>query len=176
MERAKELFLKYSGNGYFMDLDGVGHEYAAYRVPKETEELWAQEFISGFLRSETQGKEALRAYSTVTELVRKNGRAGIWEKCLYYPLRAGHLDDVTILFMLRSSFRMAERAVKKRGFSREDAGAYLQELEGYNQQVRDRAEKGTLTRTADYVMREFSDPEYVAWYLDDLKMKWKGLF
>nr|MBQ6241912.1 hypothetical protein [Lachnospiraceae bacterium] len=175
MERAKELFLEYCGNQYFMDLDGVGHEYAAYHVPKETEELWAQEYISGFLESETQGKEALRAYSAVTELARKDRRADVWEKCLYYPLRAGHLDDVTILFMLPGSFRMAERAAEKRGISRQDAGAYLQELNEYSRQVRERADQGTLTRAADYVMQEFSDPVYVAGYLNDLKMKWTRL-
>ena len=176
MERAKELFLNYSGNQYYMDLDGVGHEYAAYHIPRETEELWAQEYISGFLASEPQGKEALRAYSAVTELAGKDKRDGVWEKCLYYPLRSGHLDDVTILFMLPGSFRMAERAARKRGFSREDAGAYLRELDGYIRQVRKRAEAGTLTRAADYVMQEFSDPVYVEGYLNGLRKKWVSEF
>ena len=49
MERAKEIFLKYNGNHFYMDRNGDGYEYASYHVPKETEEIWAKEIISFFL-------------------------------------------------------------------------------------------------------------------------------
>ena len=71
---------------------------------------------------------------------------------------------------------MAEKAVKKHRFSREDAEAYLQELGRYIQLVQDRAEKGTLTRSPDYTMQEFTDPVYITDYLHSLVMKWNGLF
>ena len=99
-----------------------------------------------------------------------------WEQCLFYPLRAKQLDDVTILYMLQVSFQMAERAIEKNCFSRKEADAYLKELDGYMQAVLVRAEKGTMTRAADYAMQEFSDPVYIADYLDGLKQKWDGLF
>ena len=174
-----------------MDREGEGREYESYHIPKETEAMWADELIAEFLKSEKQGKEALRAYAAVTELVnrdrtvdageRTGGDCGswedtVWDRCLYYPLRAENLDDVTILFMLPCSFRMAEKAVKKHRFSREEADAYLQVLGGYIRQVRARAEDGTITRAADFTMQEFSDPVYVADYLNDLAEKWAGLF
>ncbi len=174
-ERAKELFLAYGGNRFFMDHDGVGAEYEGFRVPKETEARWAEEFIRDFLKTERYGKEALRACGTAAELV-KRGSRDEWERCLFYPLRARYLDDVTRLFMLQQSFRMAETAVKKHTFSREDAAAYLKEFDAFSREIRDRAEKGALTRAADYVMQEFADPEYTACYLDEMKKKWLGLF
>ena len=175
-ERAKELFLKYNGNRFYMDREGEGSEYEGYHIPKETEELWAKEFISGFLESEMMGREAIRAYSTATELLKSDRADDSWERCLYYPLRAKQLDDVTILYMLQASFQMAERAAGKNCFSRDDANFYLKELDAYAQTVQGRAKKGTMTRAADYLMQEFSDPVYIADYLENLKQKWEGLF
>ncbi len=176
MERAKELFLKYNGNRFHMDREGDGSEYESYHISKETEEMWAEEFISSFLETKMQGREAYRAYTSATELLKSDRRNKDWDIFLYYPLRAEHLDDVTILYMLGSSFRMAEKAVKKHCFSRKETDAYLQELDQYIQSVQFRAEKGTLTRSEDYVMQEFSDPVYVADYLAGLKQKWNDLF
>ena len=174
--RAKELFLKYNGNHFYMDRDGDGFEYDRYHISKETEEMWAEEYISDFLESKLQGREVLRAYSSVTELLKSDRRDDTWDRCLYYPLRAEHLDDVTILFMLPAGFRMAEKAVKKNCFSREEADAYRKVLNCYVRQVQIRSEEGTLTRAADYVMQEFSDPEYTSEYLSGLEKKWAGLF
>ena len=176
MERAKELFLKYSGNRFFMDREGDGKEYESYRVPKETEKAWAEEFVSSFLESGLQGKEVLRSYSAAADLVRKDMGVVTWDEILYYPLRAAQLDDVTILFMLGVSFRMAENAARKGRFSKEEADTYLCELDSYCIKAIARTEDGTMTRHEDYVMREFSDPVYVAEYLKGIKDKWKGLF
>ncbi len=175
MERAKELFLKYSGNRFFMDREGDGSEYESYHVSKETEKAWAEEFVSSFLESGLQGKEALRNYTAAAELVRTISDDNTWDDVLYYPLRSAHLDDVTVLFMLGESFRMAEYAAKKGRFSTEDAEAYLSELDSYCRNVTIRAENGTLSRSEDYVMREFSDPVYVKEYLDELKKKWENI-
>ena len=49
MERAKELFIKYSGNRFYMDRNGDRHEYESYSIPKETEEEWRSEYLSQFL-------------------------------------------------------------------------------------------------------------------------------
>ncbi len=87
-ERAKELFLKYNGNRFYMDREGDGSEYEGYHIPKETEELWAKEFIFGFLKTELKGREALRAYSTAAELLKRDRMGDRWEQCLFYPLRA----------------------------------------------------------------------------------------
>lgn len=173
LERAKELFLKYNGNRFYMDHDGEGYKYESYHVSKETEEGWAKEFIDDFLNTKLYGKEAIRAYITATELLKSDRKNDDWEKCLYYPLRADHLDDVTILYMLPISFRMAEKAMKKNSFSPQEAASYREELDAYSRKVLDRAAKGTLTRATDYVMQEFSDPAYVEKYLDELRQKWK---
>ena len=172
MERAKEIFLTYHGNRYYMDLDGVGSEYDRYHVSKETEALWTKECVSRALGTVLQGREALRAYAAAADLLGSDRQYADWEKCLYYPLRAEHLDDITVLFMLPVSFRMAEHAAGKKAFSRNEAQAYIKELERYSQQVRERSENGTLTRSEDYVQQEFSDPVYIAGYLDDLIQKW----
>lgn len=176
MDRAKELFFKYNGNRFHMDHDGEGLEYDKYHISRETEEKWAEEYIINFLDSETHGKEAVRGYSAVAELLKSSTRSDIWEKCLYYPLRARHLDDVSILFMLPNSFSLTERAVKKGGFIKDDAAAYIQDLDRFITQVQKRAGDGTLTRDADYTMQEFSDPVYVNNYLCSLRKKWDGLF
>lgn len=175
MERAKELFLKYAGNRFYMDHDGEGAEYAGYHISKETEAQWAEECVTDFLTSEKPGREALREYASAAELAGRGREADHWERCLYYPLRAAHLDDVTVLFMLSVSLHMAERAVKKHAFSRGEAETYLIELDSRIRQIKGRAQEGTLTRAADYVMQEFSDPFYTADYLDGLREKWAAL-
>ena len=53
MERAKELFLHYNGNQYYMDLNGDGNEYRSYRVPKETEEAWRREYLDHFFEQKS---------------------------------------------------------------------------------------------------------------------------
>lgn len=176
MERAKHLFLKYNGNHFHMDREGDGNEYDNYHISRETEEMWTREFISSFLGGEMRGREAYRVYAAVTELQRRDARNDDWDKCLYYPLRAKGLDDVSILYMLNCSFRMAEQAVKKKCFSREEAAAYIRELDNYIRQVKVRAESETLTRADGYEKVEFSDPVYVAGYLSALREKWNGLF
>lgn len=176
MDRAKELFLKYHGNRFYMDHDGEGWEYESYHVSKETEEMWTNELISQLLDSKYAGREALKAYSAAADLVKTDRLSGNWYACLYYPLKAGQLDDVTTLYMLKDSYRMAEGAVKKHLFTEEEADSYVKELDGYIRMVLGRAEKGEMIRSEDYVMQEFSDPVYVADYLDDLKKKWAELF
>ena len=96
-----------------MDHNGERYEYDRYHVPKETEEAWAREYVLGFFESKARGKEALRAYSAVTVFVERDELRDFRERCLYYPLRSEHLDDVTTLFMLSRSYPMAERAAKE---------------------------------------------------------------
>ena len=176
IDRAKELFIAYGGNRFYMDNDGVVEEYAAYHVTKETEERWADEYIRDFLQTDRKGKDALKAYRTAAELLRREQLKSYFKTCLYYPIRTQRLDDVTRLFMLQISFQMTETAAKKGLFSREEAKAYLQKLDDFSGRIMTRAENGTLTRSEDHVMREFADPEYTAGYMDDLKQKWRGLF
>ena len=71
MERAKELFLRYAGNRFYMDLDGRGGEYEIFRVPKETEDLWAEELVRGLRSSKKRGREALGEYSAAAQLARR---------------------------------------------------------------------------------------------------------
>ena len=175
MDRAKELFLKYNGNRFYMDREGDGAEYDRYCVTKEMEEMWTDECICGFLESKPQGKAAVRDYSSVTELLERDVQDDRWNRCLYYPLRAEHLDDATVLYMLQASYRMAERAVKKHRFSKEECSIYIDELDEYIRAVRHRAENGTVTRSEDYTMQEFSDPVYIEGYLEDLVHKWNQL-
>ena len=53
-----------------MDHDGAGREYDSYRVYKETEEMWAEEYVSAFLSSRLYGKEAHRGYSAAADLIK----------------------------------------------------------------------------------------------------------
>ena len=176
MERAKELFYRYHGNRFYMDHDGAGTEYESFHISRETEEEWADELISLLLDGEPAGREAQRLYSAVSDMTGRDSRPEEWDACLYYPLRDARLDDVTVLFLLSFSFRMAEKAVRKGLFSREEAEKYLRELDRSCRQLQTRADSGTLTRSPDYVMREFSDPVYVADYLGEMKKKWESLF
>ncbi len=158
-----------------MDLDGRGGEYEIFRVPKETEDLWAKEFVRDLRSSEKRGREALGEYSAAAHLARRLGSAEDRRYCLFHPLRAPELDDVTRLFMLSDSFRMAERAAAEGSLSGEEAEAYLAELDAFSALVIARAENGSLSSSEDYVMREFSDPEYVSRYLAELRVKWTRL-
>ena len=175
MDRAKELFLQYNGNQFYMDLDGDGNEYRSYNVPKETEEAWRREFLDSFFAQKLYGKEALKAYGTAVDFLKSDKSDEDWERFLYFPLRAEWLDDVTVLFMLRSALKLAEKWSKKGKLSKEEIRAYETALAGFTEVVQRRADSGALTRSEDYVMQEFSDPVYVESYLKDLKEKWERL-
>ena len=174
LQRAKKLFLDYHGNHFYMDHDGVLPEYESYHISKETEKMWAEESVQGFRMSEESGKKTLRSYSLVTDLLDCKKRDELKE-CLYYPFEAARLDDVTVLFMLQVSYRLAERAAKKGCLSKEETEAYIRALNDYSIQVLDRMEKGTLTRADDYIPQDFYDPVYTAGYLKDLREKWEEL-
>ena len=175
LERARQIFLDYQGNRFYMDHDGTGAEYESYHVSKETEEAWAKEYIDHFLETRMHGKEALRNYSGGTGMLKKEKQEDEWEKCLYYPLRSEHLDDVTILYMLEDSYRMAEKAAKRNRFFKEEKDAYIQELNIFLKEVQKRVENGTVSRAEDYIVQEFSDSVYTEDYLNRLKKKWEGL-
>ena len=175
MERAKELFMQYGGNRFYMDLNGDGQEYDAYRVSGETEKEWRREYLTQFFEQKRYGREALLAYSHATDFLKSDTADDRWERVLYYPLRSDWLDDVTILFMLPISFRLAEKRAEKGKLFRSTADAYRHALDAFVQNVLKRAEAGTLTRVEDYRLQEFSDEVYAAGYLRDLQQKWTGL-
>ena len=176
MERAKELFMQYSGNRFYMDLNGVGHEYDGYRIPRETEERWRREYLSQFFAQKRYGRDALLSYAHATDFLKSDMPDEWLESVLYYPLRSDWLDDVTVLFMLPVSFRLAEKRTEKGMFSRDTVEEYMYALDDYVQNILKRADAGTLTRAQDYRLQEFSDEVYVAGYLKDLQQKWTGLF
>ena len=175
MERAKELFLCYCGNQFYMDLDGDGAEYRSYRISKEQEEEWRREFLDRFSKQEHHGKEALGSYAKVVDFLKSDRSDEDAGWFLYYPLRTKGLDDATILFMLRYSFRLAEKWTKRKAFPKEEAKDYLSVLDEYTRAVQSRAEDGSITRAEDYTLQEFSDPVYVASYLKDLRQDWDRL-
>ncbi len=175
MERAKELFMQYSGNRFFMDLNGEGHEYAGYRIPKETEEEWRREYLSRFFEQKRYGRDALLSYAHAADFLKSDMTADCWERILYYPLRSNWLDDVTILFMLPASFQLAEKRAEKGKLSRDAANEYLHALDSFIQNILKRADAAMLTRAEDYHQQEFSDRVYVAAYLNDMQQKWIGL-
>ena len=175
MERAKELYLYYGGNRYYMSLNGDEKEYDGYNVPKETEEVWRREYLDRFFETERTGRAALASYANAVSLLRSDRSDNDRDRFLYYPLERPGPDDVTVLFMLPYSFRLAERWAKKGCFTRREADGYLQELKEYSREVQSRMRAGTMTRSEDYTLGEFSDPEYVAGYLESLRQKWAGL-
>ena len=175
MERAKELFLYYSGNKFYMDLNGDGNEYESYRVSRETENEWRREYLDRFLEEKQYGKDALNAYLKAADFLKSDMSDGCREDILYYPFRSGQTDDVTALFMLQAGLRLAERWSEKGHFSRSDAEAYIRALDAFTEGIMKRSEAGTMTRAEDYDMGEFSDPVYTAGYLKDLRDKWSEL-
>ena len=175
MERAKELYLYYGGNRYYMSLNGDEKEYDGYNVPKEAEERWRREYLDRFFETESTGRVALASYANALSLLKSDRSDTDWDRFLYHPLKARELDDVTVLFMLPYSFRLAERWAGKGRFSRREAGGYLRELQAYSRWVLARMRSGTMTRSEDYTLGEFSDPEYVSDYLKSLRQKWARL-
>ncbi len=175
MERAKELFLKYNGNRFYMALNGDEYEYDRYQVSRETEETWRREYLDKFLQQKQYGKDALKAYASAVGFLKSDRSDADWENFLYYPLRSRWLDDVTVLFMLPLSFMLAEKWTNKGRFSKIEAEEYLKTMDIFLKEVQNRSETGTLTRGEDYNRNEFSDPAYVATYIDDLQRKWLKL-
>lgn len=174
-ERAKELFMQYSGNRFYMDLNGDGQEYDRYHIPKETEEEWRREYLSQFFEQKRYGREALLSYAHAADFLKSDMTEDYWERVLYYPLRSDWLDDVTILFMLPVSFQLAEKRAEKGKISRDTADEYMHALDGFIQDILKRADAGMLKRAKDYRLQEFSDEVYLAGYLKDLRQKWIGL-
>lgn len=175
IERAKELFIQYSGNRFYMDLNGDGYGYDRYCIPEETEQAWRKEYLSQFFEQKRYGRDALRSYAIAVDFLESDMTDDCWKRVLYYPFRSDWLDDVTILFMLPVSFRLAEKRTEKGMFSLDTADEYLHALDGFVQNILKKAEDGTLTRSRDYHMQEFSDEVYVADYLRDLQQKWTVL-
>ena len=175
IERAKELFIQYSGNRFYMDLNGDGNEYEGYRVSEKTEEEWRKEYLVQFFEQRRYGKDALYSCVHAVSFLKSDRSDECWKSILYYPIRCDWLDDVTILYMLPTSFKLAEKWSKKGNFHWKDVREYLQEFEVFAQCIRKRIDTGTLTRAEDYDLHEFSDPVYVEAYIKDLQNDWNRL-
>ncbi len=175
MERAKEMFLQYNGNRFYMALDGEEQKYDSYQISKETEETWRREYLDQFLQKKQYGKEAYKAYASAVGFLKSDRSDEDWKRFLYYPLNSEWLDDVTVLFMLPLSFRLAKKWTKKNKLSKIETEDYLKTMDAFLEEVQKRTEAGTLTRAEDYVLQEFSDPVYVESYIKDLKKKWMKL-
>lgn len=175
IKHAKELFLNYNGNRFYMDMDGKRQEYDSYGIPRETENAWRKEYLSLFPEQKKSGKEALRAYSKAADFLESGMTEDDWKRILEYPLRAEGLDDVTVLLMLQVSFHLAERGAEKGKISRETADEYLHALDEFSRNVLKRAEAGAVTRDSDYTMQEFADEEVTADFLKNLRRKWTKL-
>ncbi len=172
MERAKELYLSYCGNHFMMDHDGAGAEYGRYRVSKETEEAWRREYLEQYFAERRFGRAAVNAYRRAVEFLKSDRSDPEWEEILYEPLRAKHVDDVSVMFMLPLSRKLAKKAAERGCYTRQEAKRYLQEMDRCTAGILKRAEEGTQVRSEDYVMLEFSDPAYIAAYVQDLKRAW----
>ena len=135
IERAKELFMQYSGNRFYMDLDGAGQEYDRYCIPKATEKEWRREYLSSFFEQKRYGRDALRSYALAVDFLKSDMTDERWKRALFYPLRSDWLDDVTILFMLPVSLRLAEKRAEKGKFARDIADEYRYALDGFVQNI-----------------------------------------
>ncbi|MBP3891595.1 MAG: hypothetical protein J6D29_05425 [Solobacterium sp.] len=175
MKRAKELFIQYSGNRFYMDLNGDRKEYDSYAIPKEIEEEWRKEYLSQFFAQKKYGKDALISYGHAIGFLKRDMRDDYWERLLYYPLRSDWLDDVTVLFMLPISFQLAEQWANKGKFSRDAALRYMRASDDHVQNIMKRVNTGMLTRADDYSPQDFRDEAYIASYLKDLQQKWTEL-
>ncbi len=173
-DRAKEMYIHYRGNRFFMALNGEEQEYDMYHVSKEMEEAWRKEYLTQFFELKRSGKDALSAYATAVDFLKRDRRNDSGERFLYYPF-SNELDDVTALFMLPLSFELGEECVKQGTYSKEGVRKYIQDLDRFGQGIQKRAEAGALTRAEDYTMQEFSDTLYIENYLSDLRQKWTRL-
>ena len=73
-EKAKEIFMKYQGNHYGMDLDGEYDLYKSYGVPRRIERKWLaelKEICISRLDSETNEKKYIKKFSDAIEVLNR---------------------------------------------------------------------------------------------------------
>ena len=94
MERARELFFRYDGSGFYMWHDDVAGEYDAYAVPPELEKQWRQELTAERLAKLGQPGNwwtlhYLCHYNDTRYLhqaVRAEPLGEFWQRCSYLEL------------------------------------------------------------------------------------------
>lgn len=73
-EKAKEIFIKYQGDHYGMDLDGEYELYKSYGVPRRIERKWLaelKEICISRLDSETNEKKYIKKFSDAIEVLNR---------------------------------------------------------------------------------------------------------
>lgn len=70
MDEAKELFLKYIGNGFHMHRDGVLDIYREYNIDSEIEKEWLNEYFSELIEKLSSSKSPDIIFSRICEVMK----------------------------------------------------------------------------------------------------------
>ncbi len=71
MEEAKELFLKYNGNYFYMEKDGVLTKYKSFGIDKNLEESWLNEYQEHMIKQIEKGNSVEVYVSKVCDIIRQ---------------------------------------------------------------------------------------------------------
>ena len=110
-EKAKEIFMKYQGNHYGMDLDGEYELYKSYGVPRRIERKWLaelKEICISRLNSETNEKKYIKKFRDAIEVLnRLEDIDGLIDLLINTSQRAKQMTTIPLVLWAEDLIRTA---------------------------------------------------------------------
>lgn len=125
MDRARELFFRYEGSGFYMSRDGVDAQYRRYTVPPELEQRWRNELtaqkIAALRRPGTWSTQYYALYYLrqrddtrfLPEAMRAEPGGEFWQRCAYLEQLLGYAGQCARCYPL-DEIRAAVEIVLRR--------------------------------------------------------------
>lgn len=131
MTEAKNMFLQYSGNIYFMEKDGVLDVYHSYGATRRQERQWAEEYVLRFLAGERDlepsgsVRRSDMLYHKAAQLAEKCGEESLLHDVLDYPFENRVESGLeTALLMMRVNINFARHLFLNRKLLRAQLETY----------------------------------------------------
>jgi hypothetical protein len=167
LDRARALFVKYDGSGFFMSRDDVYWEYRGYGVPPDVESQWRDELTAEKIAELDQpGNWRSLHYLChhedtrfLHEVVRAEPLGELWKRIAYLELLLKYVERCRA-FYPRRDIRTAVQTVLTRTAALDIDNAPKDELDGREEQLRGRARK--LAETAALILSTPPGPRWLA--------------
>lgn len=107
--KAKEVFLKYSGNHFYMERGGEYENYKKYSISDIQEELWLNEYQNELLSKVENEDIATHSFSQLIDVLRRTKNMVFFQLLLDIVKRKeGNLDTFSQILMAEGILNIAE--------------------------------------------------------------------
>lgn len=111
--RAKDIFFKYGGSHFYMEREGEYSEYKEYKISKEQEDRWIQEYQKGLLTQIKNDEIVQQNFNSLCTSIRQYKNLDYLKELVEVVIDKGQiLDTFSIMLMAEGILGIVESLEK----------------------------------------------------------------